>query len=162
MMSARKNATNLQNLLTNEKKILTSLGYNLLIIGYKHPIWWLYSYRNYSNHPCKYYPLEGSSSWLYLWHSSVKSNKPLAQSTFLAKLDTLEHIEMNLIIGLEIQLRASKLLRGGRYWKLWTVSKVLHFFKAIPNLGCPQPRLPDITLMLGFLHRLQTSIVDQP
>ena len=41
-----------------------------------------------------------------------KSNEPLVHSMFFAKLDTLEHFEMNLIIGLEIQLRMSKLLRG--------------------------------------------------
>ena len=108
----------------------------LSILGYKHPIWWLYSYRNHSNHRdlvsnlfwCEpllrfcleiihnYYSLGGPSSWLYLWHSSVKSNKPLAHSTFFAKLDTLEHFDMNLIIGLEIQLRVSKLLRGEGCW----------------------------------------------
>ena len=60
-----------------------------------------------------YYPLEISSSCLYLWYISMKSYKTIVHSMFLAKLDTLEHFEMNLIIGLEIQLRVSKLFFWG-------------------------------------------------
>ena len=42
----------------------------------------------------------------------MKSNKPLDHSTFFAKPDTLEHFEMNLIVGSELQLRVSKHLSG--------------------------------------------------
>ena len=70
--------------------------------------------------------LKRSISCLYLWHSSVKSNKPLVHSMFLANLDTLDYFEMNSIIGLETQLKMSKLLTGGGgYQKLWRMSKVL-------------------------------------
>ena len=39
-------------------------------------------------------------------------NKTLVHSTFSAKSDTLEHFEMNMILGLEIQLGMLELLRG--------------------------------------------------
>ena len=81
----------------------------------------------------KNYPLEKSSSCLQLWHSSVKSNKPLVHSTFIAKLDTLEYFEMNLSIGSEIQLRVSKLLRGlGIPKTLDNVQTFARFLEAFP------------------------------
>ena len=77
------------------------------ILGFKHPIWWHYYYRNHSNYwgfcLVSLKPFEMISIFQNLfrstilwkdlvactcWQSSVKSNKPLVHSTFLAKLDT--------------------------------------------------------------------------
>ena len=125
MLSRRKNAPKLKNLLTNEKKLFTSLEYDfynfrrntpnmMILFLQKSPkplglgilsrlpstFWHDVNFSGvFFEGIHKYYLLERNTSCLYVWQSSVKSNKPLVHSTFLPKLAILEHFEMKLIVG---------------------------------------------------------------